>query len=232
MPTIKFLMNPDLVDIIDPPKPASQVLPEWYKQASPYINEDDKHLPITKGFQYGINRTYKRCSPVMDAMTQGYVWTTSCDIQFVLNDPAQRVVWNAHPYQPLDYTHSREQLPNYPLEGEPFRWIRPFKPVTPKGYSMLFKHPSHRFDLPWFTLEGVVDTDKHPVGTNAPAILDPTFEGVIPKGTPVVQMIPFKRESWKSMSEADGIMDINTAKFTSKIEKVYTKNYRQKKEFK
>ena len=27
-------------------------------------------------------------------------------------------------------------------------------------------------------------------------INDPEFEGLIPKGTPIAQVIPFKRESW------------------------------------
>jgi hypothetical protein len=47
------------------------------------------------------------------------------------------------------------------------------------------------------TLTGVVDTDAYPLVVLFPFMMKNTFEGVIEKGTPVVQIIPFKREDWK-----------------------------------
>jgi hypothetical protein len=47
-------------------------------------------------------------------------------------------------------------------------------------------------------LPGIVDTDEYYAPINFPMVInDPNFEGLIPKGTPIAQVIPFKRESWK-----------------------------------
>jgi len=47
-------------------------------------------------------------------------------------------------------------------------------------------------------LPGIVDTDKYNSPVNFPFILnDIKFTGLIPAGTPIAQVIPFKRDSWK-----------------------------------
>ncbi len=60
----------------------------------------------------------------------------------------------------------------------------------------MFVPPMHRESL--FTiLPGIVDTDDYYSPVNFPFVVnDPEFEGMIPKGTPIAQVIPFKRESW------------------------------------
>jgi hypothetical protein len=37
---------------------------------------------------------------------------------------------------------------------------------------------------------------------NLPFFLKEGFEGIIPKGTPIAQIIPFKRESWNLQKDA------------------------------
>ena len=44
----------------------------------------------------------------------------------------------------------------------------------------------------------MVDTDKYPIPVHFPFLLKKNFEGLIKQGTPIIQVIPFKRESWKS----------------------------------
>ncbi|HZL31017.1 MAG TPA: hypothetical protein VFC54_08145, partial [Pseudolabrys sp.] len=75
---------------------------------------------------------------------------------------------------------------------------------TPPGYSLLFTHPLNRTDLPFTTITGLVDTDKYSESLIAfPARWhDTNFNGVLPKGTPVAQCIPVKREKWVSRIEA------------------------------
>jgi hypothetical protein len=41
---------------------------------------------------------------------------------------------------------------------------------------------------------------------NVPFILKSDFEGIIPAGTPIVQIIPFKLESWKR-KESPGLKE-------------------------
>jgi hypothetical protein len=56
----------------------------------------------------------------------------------------------------------------------------------------------NRFDLPFTTLTGMVDCDRyHDNWVHFPVHWhDPTFSGVLPKGTPVAQCVPVKRENW------------------------------------
>ena len=77
----------------------------------------------------------------------------------------------------------------------------PWIPKLPDGYSLLITHPHNRLDLPFTTLSGIIDADKfHHVGFGQyPFYIDHNFEGVIPLGTPMFQMIPFKRDEWKSI---------------------------------
>jgi hypothetical protein len=52
--------------------------------------------------------------------------------------------------------------------------------------------------LPFQTFSGVVDTDSYTMPVNFPFLLRKDFEGVIPKGTPIAQVIPIRRDSWTS----------------------------------
>jgi hypothetical protein len=69
---------------------------------------------------------------------------------------------------------------------------------APDGYALLFTHPANRFDLPFTTLIGLIDCDRyHDNWIHFPAHWhDANFSGVLPKGTPVAQCMPVKRESW------------------------------------
>ena len=81
-------------------------------------------------------------------------------------------------------------------------WSFDFSLKTPKGYSVLFCHPLNRFELPFQTFSGVVETDEYNQGTHFPFYIKKLNVGeiiIIKKGTPIVQIIPFKRENWKIM---------------------------------
>ena len=69
---------------------------------------------------------------------------------------------------------------------------------APPGYSLLFTHPVNRSDLPFTTLTGLVDCDRyHDNWINFPAHWhDADFSGVLPRGTPVAQCYPVKRQTW------------------------------------
>tara|TARA_A100000171_G_scaffold45337_1_gene48971 strand:- start:1306 stop:1812 length:507 start_codon:yes stop_codon:yes gene_type:complete len=100
--------------------------------------------------------------------------------------------------------HSKTQLPKtwHKLSGENAgkfgnKWLI----KTPPGYSCLFIHPMNRMEERWKIIEGVVDTDNYVNLINFPFILkkrDKQF--LIKQGEPMVQVVPFKRESWKVWS--------------------------------
>jgi hypothetical protein len=176
------------------PVPSNAVLPEWYKKTHPYLN-DKKH-------PHGM--TIKRCIPVFDAITSGYTILLHADIfvsfEYQDNQKTQVTQWSNLINFPFIQSHVFEQFSNYPEAEKGVaakKFINPFAVFTPAGYSCLFTQPMHQDKSPIKMFEGVVDTDKEHI-VNFPFVyVDPNFEGVIPAGTPIAQIIPFKRESWK-----------------------------------
>ena len=79
--------------------------------------------------------------------------------------------------------------------------LNPWKIKTPKGYSCLFVPPLNNSDDRFSIIPGIVDTDTFPSEINFPIIINgdkyPVLETTIKKGTPYVQIIPFKRDSGK-----------------------------------
>src|SRR4029077_2309009 len=68
---------------------------------------------------------------------------------------------------------------------------------------LLVTHPINRADLPFVSLTGLIDADLYRDNyINFPARWrDPDFRGVLPKGTPVAQCVPIKREAWTARFE-------------------------------
>jgi hypothetical protein len=77
-----------------------------------------------------------------------------------------------------------------------------------------------------------MDTDIYGHSGSIPFSIKIGFEGIIPKGTPFLQMIPIKRESWKSVNspieEDEGV----TAIPRTTIRGFYRDNWWQKKDYK
>ena len=72
---------------------------------------------------------------------------------------------------------------------------------TKPGYSCLFVKPMNRLEPRFDIIAGVVDTDSYINTINFPFILNKRDEQfLIKKGEAMVQVIPFKRESWKMWS--------------------------------
>ena len=185
---IKFTsVDPGL--IFDTPKPASRFLPKWYRKLEGVINGSP---------------TIKKCVPFLDSMASGYMITTSVDVYYNGEGFENKSV------RPIVDRHLEIQIDGIDLPDEyhpqPFKWINMFVVETPRGYSSLFLHPLNRPDLPFYSLSGVVETDTFPVQVNFPFFIRKDFRGVIPAGTPIAQVIPFKRNDWVSkVDEVTGI---------------------------
>lgn len=85
-------------------------------------------------------------------------------------------------------------------------------------------------------MPGIVDTDKYASPVNFPFILnDIKFTGLIPAGTPIAQVIPFKRDSWKMNfgSEKEITASIKSDKtLKRKFFDVYRNTFWSSKDFK
>ena len=180
-----------------PPKPAVKEVPEWYKNTPEYI--DDRGRVFINGEH---PHTIKKCIPVFDAITAGYILYTQVDVQVTQQDGLPYYYW---PDQGAISFHPIEQAPLHPARNEaPYpKWMNPYVITTPPGYSVLFTQPMHRKSV--FTiLDGIVDTDTYKAPVNFPFVLnDVKWEGIISAGTPMAQVIPFKRESWEHKIGSD-----------------------------
>ena len=181
-----------------PPKPAVKEVPEWYKNTPEYVSDQGKKI-TTPG---DSAHTVKKCIPIFDAITAGYVLYTQVDVQVSRVNDLSNYNWSdqgAISFHPID------QAPLHPTRNElPYpKWNNPYAIATPPGYSVLFTQPMHRESV--FTIfEGIVDTDQYKSPVNFPFVLkDPKWEGIIPAGTPMAQVIPFKRESWQHKIGSD-----------------------------
>ena len=114
-----------------------------------------------------------------------------------------------------------------------YKWENNFIIKTPKKYSTLFTHPHNRFDLPFYTLSGVVDTDRYVGPVQFPFFIKNNFTGVIKAGTPLAQMTFFKRERWfrKIYKDKKEYLKKMQFKFLSTIDRPYKNLFWEKKEY-
>jgi len=230
--SVTFRCPPELEAILPRPIAAVQGLPDWFKA-----------LPQKVYSQTGQDEvfTIKKCPPVIDAMTSGFLMPLVCDLkvengEFSWDRDVPQGI-GRYPRSPIDFHDSSQ------VEGTPFfdedRFIIKFNNFwtieLPAGYSLLVTHPINRDDLPFTTLTGLVDADLfHDVFVAFPARWrDCQFSGTLPKGTPVAQCLPIKREIWAERFEtitgaaADRLNEIGIAINTGMG--LYRRQYRASK---
>jgi len=227
---IKFIASSQHVfNVREKPVPASTMLPEWWKSLPIYANAKFDLMPYS-------TVTAKKCFPLLDGLTSGYIVTLWSDI-FVTRDEFgnQMVKWSvSNPVVdvwPLSVSSSYE-IPNG-FNKAVYKYLHGWLIETPKNYSCLITHPVGYQNLPIRTLTAVIDTDRLETLANSPFVISEDFEGIIPKGTPMFQVIPFKRDKWSM--EIDSITDeefnYRNDRLLSVIKSSYGKILRSKKEY-
>ncbi len=193
---VVFRCDPALRDTLPAPVPAREALPGWLRDMAPRATSE-----LHGGEAV---RTVKQCPPFIDAMSHGFIIPLPCDVRI----EAGRLSWDwdipllaaaLHPRSPISF-HTPAQLEGTPLHrpGQVAVKFNSFWTIELEpGWSLLATHPVNRDDLPFRLLTGMVDCDRyHDVGILFPAVwTDPGFDGVLPRGTPVAQCIPVRRES-------------------------------------
>lgn len=189
------------------PIAAVNLIPEWYKQTPGYTSKDkipDRRVNV----EDTTGGTIKRCRPVFDAISAGYLLRLPVDVNVRFGPDGHWYEWPDG--EPILF-HATKQAPIYPQQEnrkQAFpKFSHPWIVKTPTGYSSLFTTPTHR-DLPFHTLEGIVDTDTYHSPVSLPFVFkNPEWEGLLKAGTPIAQVIPIKRDSWRmksrSASESD-----------------------------
>ena len=174
--------------------PAKNHVPEWYKKIPKW--ENNEIFTIENGFQ----PTIKQCMPFLDCLTNGYMIVLSHDIYVKNNNGLPYLSWKKSEIPPTWRSNVADNnlvpFNHYPLE---YLWHPNVAITLPLGYSMLFTHPLNRHDLPFTTLSGIIDGGLALASNgNIPFYIKKDFEGLIPQGTPIVQIIPFLQQDWTS----------------------------------
>lgn len=186
-------------------RPEKIILPEWYKKL-PIVDQ----LHETDAFK---DLTAKRCIPILDAMTSGYYFVTTTDYHFDYDEEniygnftgrEDIIVQKPITKHPLTQVSTVNLSPEYIQYV--YKWSNTWVVKTPPGYSCMFVNPLNSFESPFYSIDGVVDTDKYFQPVLFPFFMKNNFKGTIPAGTPVIQVIPFKREDW-SMKINDKFSD-------------------------
>lgn len=176
-------------------KTASEMIPKWFKDipSKTKIRESDNTKDLT----------IKRCTPVLDAFSTGYFLVTTEDYIFEYDEKKESstIKGDKNIQNKAISMHPISQIGDMPFSEEfikyAYKWSNQYLIKTPPGYSVLFTHPLNHHHLPFYTLSGVVDTDSYIMPVLFPFMMKNNFSGVIPAGTPVVQVIPFRRDDWK-----------------------------------
>jgi hypothetical protein len=199
---ITFYPIENIPPYIESPTPASLFIPDWYKKMPKNIGEE-KESGLSPYNPTATNTTMKACSPFLDSLTTGYIASLTCDMEIRKMENGNHIRWRLP--DTLVTTHSTDQHPGLPTPHEStfdnvFKWVNFFTIKTPPGYSCLFTHPFNRWDLPFRTFTGVVDTDSYKGTVQFPFQVNKFDEPfiILKKGTPLVQILPFKRDNWKS----------------------------------
>jgi hypothetical protein len=222
----------DINGVLPKPKPATEYIPEWYKDAKSYLDPSGKKAPNLDGTP---SATIKKCMPLWDMMTAGYIIETPYDIYVRQTPSGPHFQWGER--QAIVF-QSMGQFQNHPYSRDinyATRILIPWSIKTPPGWSIMVMEPQHREPGPIICASGIVDTDSYALPFNMFLKLrDPNFEGMIPAGTPFLQVIPFKRESWVSELGDDSRrkeIDVYLGKYRRMFFDVYKKFSWSKKEY-
>ena len=204
MPTIDFhTYDADTVKNFKPVL-AKNIVPEWWKSI--------KVAELNKG---QVQQTIRACPAMDDWLKSGWIITANRDIEVINGtnpeDDGETTKVAAFDPSGQDY-HSRshpttqfadafEYLGKGSQIKDAFKMRNAWNVKTPPGYSCFYLDPFLFQNKYFATWQGIIDTDTFNVGMdNAQIIFYPKVDHsfVIKAGTPLVQIIPFKRETWNA----------------------------------
>tara|TARA_E500000318_G_scaffold11083_1_gene9735 strand:+ start:1767 stop:2471 length:705 start_codon:yes stop_codon:yes gene_type:complete len=222
-------------NFIEEPRPSLKYIPEEYKKFETFFSPSPN------------DKTVKKCIPFLDSLTCGYIIPFAVDIHFRYDQEKEKVIFELNHNTPeelknnflVDFHNekqiSKELRHNSRSVEAIFKFESTWTITTPPGYSCIFTQPFNR-NFPFKIVDGIVDTDKYDKPVNFPFYwTNPVNKPLVLKaGTPMVLVIPFKRESWKmniKMQETPHSR-LDILKYFSKIYDNYKTNSWSKKQFK
>lgn len=190
-PEITFRCAAEDLGVIAEPTPAKHHLPDWFRKIAP---TDKSHLTV-----HDNGLTVKRCLPFIDAMTAGWILPLAATVRLAVSEGGQTVNAGWEFDKTMVSNHNPHQVAGGPAGNRPpCKFHNYWTIATPPGLSCLFVPPLNRSQAVFQVFSGVVDTDTYQSAIHFPFVAT-AADGVhvLEKGTPLVQVIPFKREALK-----------------------------------
>ncbi len=231
---IKFICGDRHVAKHFPPVPASKARPDWYNKLPGFLGQPLQSPP-----------TIKKCMPVYDHITAGYIVYNPVEQEIACGNRDNSDVvafrrrfpdaWNN---QEPQEGHMHEQCPIHVNENERRDYITfsvPWRIETPPGYSCLIQQPYFEFEKRFTLFPAIVDTDTIDVPwVNWPGHMN-IEEGkstTIQPGTPLMQVIPFKRDAWEMETVVDEAGKARDTSLKFFLTNAYARIFHQKKSYK
>jgi len=192
-----------------PPVPAHKIVPDWYKDIKLSIDwGEDQEVP-----------TIKRCVPVRDYLTSGYVILNPYEVNIRYSEDEAGILKasNVCPAEEFISAHPYNQCPVHMnnVRNHYFKISNVWRVKTPPGYSCHFYQPFYDLNEDYKLFPAIVDTDKHDDAVNFVGVgLKRNFN--IPVGAPLMIVYPFKRDDWKMSVEYEDFTNKNAYKFWTK----------------
>lgn len=232
----KIKFSSPYFDVLEKPRPSKFYMPEAYKKIPKTVTHDKK-----------THTTVKGCVPFLDALMLGYTIPFATDIYCYYD--LEKSCMNFEVSDQLKYdsnlfgvnNHTSQQVSedlryNKRTVDAVFKFHSAWKIQTPPGYSCLFTQPLNH-NCPFKIVEGVVDTDVFPLIIHYPFYWTHDVEKplTLKAGEPMVQVIPFKRESWQceiTKEEKPEDFHKHHIKWGTKFRDIYKQLVWKKKSFK
>ena len=182
----------------DPIKPAKEYKPSWYVNAPFYVDQNNNKDTL-KIYNGEVNATFRKCIPMLEAINIGYMVSLCADVLVENLDDQYNVTWKSTK-NIFDLHGQNTKLIDPPdnYNNHVIKYTWGVLPKTPKGYSILVVEPLGFNNGVFKQIPAVVDTDKNDLQFALPMWVKKDFNGIVEAGTPLAQIIPFKKESWKS----------------------------------
>ena len=233
---IEFIyINEYAWNVCERPSPASSYVPKWFRDFPPYDSSNNIKIDNRR-----TNTTAKKCVPMLDGILSGYIIPLWSDIlisreQFDGNE-SLNLSWRvSEDVFELHGDNSKNIPPPAGYQNIVFKFRSMLTIKTPPGYSIMINQPHGHNDLPFYAVPAVIDSDGSNHELNFPVWIREGFSGIVEKGTPIVQITPFKRDSWKSnfsyMTDKEYQYYFDK-EFVSTIKNRYLKRVWSKKDYK
>jgi hypothetical protein len=205
-----ILQYASLIQGISDLKPSKNYIPLWFKEIKP---QSKNKLEFNQ--DGGLKMNPKYCIPFFDSLSSGYTVELSSDIYI---DQPNNIIRFSSKDEPMRVKPGPPQIPTPAGYDDTtfLLWNIPYAIKTPPGYSVLYTHPFNRYDLPFLTSSAIVDSENIITGGGTPFFLKKDFNGLIEKGTPILQIIPIKRENWISKKNTEMEKEDQEARARSK----------------